>query len=137
KSVPSTTEATPNAVVTPGNPNAHSSFSFAVVCRVRPACRAGWNRVFAASAQPFQLPVAEARCGAAEHLADGDIGFKTAVPRDFAMASRSGAFKLSSTGFIFPVSGAARTACHDICRNVSGSGAPTALPAAWQLAHRD
>src|SRR5438034_11140463 len=112
KTLPSTTEATPNAVVTPTNPNAHFSFNFGVVCRVSPACRAGWNRVLAGSAQPFQLPVPEARCGAAEHLADGGIGFESVVPRDFAMASRSVALRLSPTGFIFPVSSAPRSEEH-------------------------
>src|SRR5439155_16960648 len=84
KTLPSTTEGTPKAVVTPGNPNAHFSFSFGTVWPVSPALCAAWNRVLAGSAQPFQFPAAAARCGVAEHLADGGIECESAVPRNFA-----------------------------------------------------
>jgi len=72
---------------------------------------------------------------AAEHLADAGMASDAVVPRDFAIVSRSGALNVSPTGFIFPTSSAERIVCHDICRSVSGSGAPTEFPAAWQLAH--
>jgi hypothetical protein len=37
---------------------------------------------------------------------------------------------------IFPVSSAARMAFEDICRSVSGGGAPITLPALWQVLQR-
>jgi hypothetical protein len=83
------------------------------------------------------LPVEDECCGAAEHFADGDIPCESAVPRDFAITSRSAGFKLSPMVFIFPVSNAARIACHGICLSVSRSGAPTELPVLWQFAHPD
>jgi hypothetical protein len=42
-------------VVTPGNPKDHLSFSRGVDWGVSPAALADWNRVLAASDQPFQL----------------------------------------------------------------------------------
>jgi hypothetical protein len=104
---------------------------------VSPASLAGWKRVFAGSAHPFQFPVAAERAGVPKHLADAAIGCASAVPRDFAIDSRSAALMLSPIVFIFPVSRAVRIACHGICLNVSGSGALIALTALWQFAHFD
>src|SRR5215831_5294648 len=121
----------PNAVVTPGNPNAHFSFSFGVVSAVSPARGADWNRVFAASAQPFQsdpfeLAVADAG-REEEHFAEAGIVCDSALPMVFAIVSRSAAVIALPTAVILPVSSAARTDCHDIWRSVSGRGAPTVL----------
>jgi hypothetical protein len=55
----------------------------------------------------------------------------------FAIASRSAGLNVSPMPVIFPVSNAARMACQDIWRKVSGSGAPTALPGLWHCAQRD
>src|SRR6516162_969911 len=122
-------DGTPNAVVTPGNPNAHFNFSCGVVCFVSPACLPGWKRVFAGSAHPFQFPAPVEWAGVPEHFADAGIGCESAVPRDFAIDSRSVELKLSPIVFIFPDSSAARIACHGICLKVSGKGAPTVLTA--------
>src|ERR1051326_8871415 len=134
-SFPPTTVGEPNAVVTPGKPKDHFSFNFAVVAGVSPARRAGWKRVFAASAQPVHSP--DRCCAGVEHFEDAGMATAAAVPRYLATASRSVAVNASPTPFILPLSSAVRIACQDICRSVCGKGALTALLALWHCAHRD
>src|SRR4051812_1538913 len=126
------------AVVTPGKPKAHFNLSLGTLAAVRPAALALWKRVLAASDHPFEEGAFFARGAEAEQRAEaGMASAPEGRPRYFAMASRWPGARAEPMARIFPVSSAARTDLAVICRSVSGSGAPAALPALWQFTQLD
>src|SRR5688572_9244382 len=125
--------------MSPGNANAHFSFSRGTSAAESPAARASWKRVLAVfTPHPFQRgPVEASNAAAARHIAAGAGVVTNGVESDLpetnsAIARRSGAVRLVTIEIMVPVSMVASTRSAGIVRIASSCGARL-TPASWQV----